>query len=99
MKNQDKMQATYNAKHPIEILFNKIYTRQEFRIAGNYPFSDQELANMVLSKILATQEYTHAYHMWKSITSNERTCVFQGTFPKCITRQGGNKANIRSGRL
>ena len=50
-------------------------TVQEFAIAGNYPFSDQQLAYMGVAKILATQEYTHAYRMWKSTTNNERTWV------------------------
>ena len=50
-------------------------TVQEFAIAGNYPFSDQQLAYMGVAKILATQEYTHVYCMWKSIAADERTLV------------------------
>ena len=50
-------------------------TGQEIEIAGNYPFSDWQLADMGITKILATQEYTHAYRMWKSIAFNECTWV------------------------
>ena len=30
---------------------------------------------MGVAKILATQEYTHAYHMWKSIADDEHTSM------------------------
>ena len=48
-------------------------TGQEFSIAGNSPFYDQKLSAMGVAKIIATQEYTHAYCMWKIIATNECT--------------------------
>ena len=56
--------------------FNQIETFQEFAIAGNFPFSDRQLAGMVLYQIMAIQEYTHAYRMWKIIAANECTWVW-----------------------
>ena len=75
MKNQDKMQATYNIKFPIEILFDQMEMGQEFAITGNYPFYDQHLADMGITQIFATQEYTHEHHMWNSIAENDITRV------------------------
>ena len=95
MKNQDKMQAIYNIKDPIEILFNQMYTGQEFTIAGNYPFSDRHLEEMGVFKILATQEYKHAYHMWKIIAENDRTWV---RFKEHL-QKGGTKSNRSSYRV
>ena len=50
-------------------------TGQESAIAGNFPCSDRQVAEMGVTKILATQEYTHAYHMWKSIAADDRMWV------------------------
>ena len=50
-------------EEPIEILFDQIKMGKEFEIAGNYPLTDRRLSDMGISQILATQEYTHAYHM------------------------------------
>ena len=61
MMNQDEIQATYNVKDQIEILFDQIETGKESTIAGNSPFSDRHLSDMGVTKILATQEFTHAY--------------------------------------
>ena len=36
-------------------MFYHMKTGQEFAIARNYPFSDQQLADMRISKILTTQ--------------------------------------------
>ena len=63
MKNQYTMQSSYHVEEPIEILFDQIKTGKEFEIAGNYPLTDRRLSDMGISQILATQEYTHAYHM------------------------------------
>ena len=49
------MQAIYNIEDPIEILFYQMETGQEFVIAGNSPFSDRQLEDMSVAKILATQ--------------------------------------------
>ena len=72
---QEEMQATYNVKDLIEIPFDQIKTGQEFAITENLPFSDFQLADMGVTKILVTQEYTHAYFMWKSITADNCTWV------------------------
>ena len=84
-RKQEKTQATYNYEDPIEILFDQIETGQEFTVAGNSPFSDQQLACMGIAKILAMQEYAHAYRMWKSIAADDSTWVrskahFQETY-------------------
>ena len=71
MKNQDTMQAFYHVEDPIEIIFGQIKTGQEFAISGNPPFSDRHFADMGIAQILAMQEYTHAYRMWKIILANE----------------------------
>ena len=63
MRNQEKMQSTYNVEYSIEILLDQIDTGQEFAIARNLKFSDRQLADMGVAKILATQEYTHEYCM------------------------------------
>ena len=63
MKNQDTMQTSYHVEELIQILFNKIKTVQEFMIAGNSPFFYHQLVDMGTAQILATQEYTHVYHM------------------------------------
>ena len=98
MKNQDKRQATYNSEYPICIMFDHMETGQEFGIAGNYPFYDRQLADMEVCKILATQEYTHTYRMWNSITANDRTWMrFKAHFQRRISQQGGTRENIRSG--
>ena len=73
--NQDEIQATYNVKDPIEILFDQIETGKESAIAGNSPFSDRNLSDMGVTKILAKKECTHAYCTWKRISANERTWV------------------------
>ena len=75
MRNQDKMQGMYNIKDPIEIMFDQMKTIQEFAIAGNSPFSNRQLEDMGVTKILTTQVYTHAYCIWKSITGNDLTWV------------------------
>ena len=62
MRNQDEMKVTYNAEYPIEILFDQMDTGQELAIAGNTTFSNRQLADMGVSKILTTKEYTHEYH-------------------------------------
>ena len=56
MKNQDRIQSTYNVDDLIEILFDQMEMGQEFSIAGNYPFSDRQMAEMGVAKILTTQE-------------------------------------------
>ena len=48
---------------------------QEFAISGNSPFFDQKLAYMRVTKILATQEYTHVYFMWKIIADDDHTML------------------------
>ena len=48
-------------------------TGQEFSIAGNSKFSNWQMADMGVTKILATQQYTHVYDMLKIIASEERT--------------------------
>ena len=75
MHNQDEMRSTYNFKLPIEILFNQMQMGQEFAISGNSPFFDQKLAYMRVTKILATQEYTHVYFMWKIIADDDHTML------------------------
>ena len=72
-ENKDTVQAKYHVKDPIKILFNLIDTGQEFSIVGNSPFYGHQVEDMGIAQILATQEYTHAYHIWKSIEANERT--------------------------
>ena len=49
--------------------------RQEFAIAGNSIFFDQQLVDMSIAKILLTKEYTHSYHMWKIIAFDNNTWV------------------------
>ena len=56
MQNQEDMQGTYNAEDPIDVLFDQIDMEQEFAVAGNSPFSDQQLADMGVTNIMATQE-------------------------------------------
>ena len=68
MKNQDIIQASYHMEELIKILSDQIETGQEFTIVGNFPFANLQLADMGISQIPATQEYTHAY-------LNERTWV------------------------
>ena len=63
MQNQYKTQVTYNIKYPIDILLDWMETRQEFAVAGNLPFSDWQLVDMGVTKILVTKEYKHVYHM------------------------------------
>ena len=46
---------------------------QEFAITENYPFYDWHLADMGITQIFATQEYTHEHRMWKIIAANELT--------------------------
>ena len=50
-------------------------TDQEFAKAGNSTISYWKLADMGVSKILATQEYTHSYLMWNSIAEDKLTWV------------------------
>ena len=73
MQNQEDMQGMYNVEDPINILFDQIDTGQEFAVEGNSPFSDWQLVDMVVANIMALQEYTHSYHMWKSIAADDRT--------------------------
>ena len=61
MQNQEEMQVKYNFNDPIEILFDQIEMGKKFAIAGKSQFSDRQLVDMGVAKILATQEYTHAY--------------------------------------
>ena len=75
MQNQDEMQAMCNVEYPINILFVQMEKGQESAIAGNFPFSDRQLADMGVAKTLAIQECTHGYRMWKSITSNDNRWV------------------------
>ena len=75
MQNKEEIQATYNVKYPIEILFNQIEKVQQFTVAGNSPFYDRQLTEMGVTKILATQKYTHTYRAWKSIAADNRTWV------------------------
>ena len=56
MQNQEEMQGTYNAEYPFDILFDQIEMEQELAVAGNSPFSDQQLADMGVTNIMATQE-------------------------------------------
>ena len=74
-RNQGKMKSMYNVEDPIEILFYQMDTGQEFTIAGNSSFSDWQLADMGVAKIVATQEYTHEYRIWKIIAADEHTWV------------------------
>ena len=55
MQNQEEIQATYNVKNPIDILFYQIDTGQESAVAGTSPFSDRQLAEMGVAKFLSTQ--------------------------------------------
>ena len=55
MRNQDKIQATYKAEELIEILFNQMETGQEFTMTRNTPFSERNLVDMGVDKILSTQ--------------------------------------------
>ena len=73
MKNQDTMQAAYHIEELIEIRFGQMDTSQDFAIEGNSPFSDRQSADMGITQILATQEYTHAYRTCKIIYADERT--------------------------
>ena len=83
MKNQDTMQTSHHIEETIEMLLYQIETGQEYAIAGNSPFSDHQLLDMVIAQILATQDYTHAYRMWKIISVNERVWVhFKAYFQK-----------------
>ena len=50
MQNQKDIQATYNTQDPIKTPFDKIKTGKEFAVAGNSPFFDQQLADMVCLK-------------------------------------------------
>ena len=75
MKDQDTMQTSYHVEEPTEILFNHIETGQEFTIAWNSPISDRQLADMGIALILEMQAYTHVYHTWKIVSSNEHTWV------------------------
>ena len=54
-RNQDEVQAMYNVKDPIEIMFDQMDIGQEFEIAGNLPFSGRHLVDMGVTKIFATQ--------------------------------------------
>ena len=56
MQNQEEMQGTYNVEDPFDILFDQIEMEQKFAVAGNSPFSDQQLADMGVTNIMATQE-------------------------------------------
>ena len=67
MKNQDTIQEMYHVEEPIEILFDHIKTGQESMITENSTFTDRYLADMGITQILATQEYTHLYCMWEII--------------------------------
>ena len=49
------MQAMYNVKDPIEIMFDQMDIGQEFEIAGNLPFSGRHLVDMGVTKIFATR--------------------------------------------
>ena len=75
VKNQDTIQALWHAENPIEILFEQIKTGHQFVIAVNYPFTNRQIIDVVISQIIAKQEYTYAYCMWKSILADERTCM------------------------
>ena len=55
MQNQEEIQATYNVKNPIDILFYQIDTGQESAVAGTSPFSDRQLAEMGVANFLSTQ--------------------------------------------
>ena len=55
MRNQDKIQAENNIEQPIETRFDHMETVQEFEIARNSLFSDCQMADMGVAKILATQ--------------------------------------------
>ena len=50
-------------------------TGQEFSIAGNSTFSDRQLVDMGVVKILVTQEFTNEYRMWKCIAVNKHIWV------------------------
>ena len=73
MQNEEETQETYNAEDTTNILFYQIETGQELLVSGNSSFSDRQLADMGVEKILATQKYTHAYCMWKSIADDDCT--------------------------
>ena len=89
MINQEDMQATYNVEYPIKILFDHIETGQDFAVAGNLPFSGWQLADIGVAKILATQEYTHLYCMWKIIGADDHTWLkFKAYFQEaCMDRE------------
>ena len=65
------MKAIYNVEDLIDIMFNQMETGQEFKIAENSPFYDQQLLEMGIERILVIQEYTDIYRMWKSIAAND----------------------------
>ena len=69
------MKAIYNVEDLIDIMFNQMETGQEFKIAENSPFYDQQLVEMGIERILVIQEYTDIYRMWKSIAANDWTWV------------------------
>ena len=75
MWTQEEMQATYKLEYLIEIMFDQIERIQELSVTGNSPFSNRQLAGMRVPKILSTEEYTHAYRMWKSIAADNWTWV------------------------
>ena len=75
IRNHEQIQVTYNVEDTIEILFDQIETGQKIAVVGTSPFSDSHIADMGVAKILVTQEYTHAYCMWKIIAADNCTCV------------------------
>ena len=56
MRNKEDMQGTYNAEDPINIMFDQIDIGQEFAVERNSQFSDWQLVDMGVTKIMALQE-------------------------------------------
>ena len=54
-------------------MFDQIDTGQEFAVERNSQFSDWQLVDMGVAKIMALQEYTNSYRMWKSIADDDCT--------------------------
>ena len=49
-------------------------------MAVKSPFTNFQLAYMVIAQFLLTQEYTHSYCVWKNISVKKRTWVHFKTY-------------------
>ena len=95
IQNQEEMQATYNIKDPIKILFDQIKMGQDFYIPGNSPFSDHYLADMGVKKILQRRNI----HMCISCGRVLRKKIARGCSSSRIFRKPTWTENISSRRL